>query len=797
MIPSACSVALPIPSPRPYSYAIPAALADRVMPGARVVVPVRRREMVGVVLSVGDPPERSLKPVLLAPDARAIVPGALLELARWMAGYYASPIGIVLRTMLPAALWGTSRLVATLLAPERAAGGVSRDVAGLLERGGGRMSAGALARKLRRPVWDVLQRLERAGAVFLETEPPDLGPAARTERYVALEKSLPTLLEREAEFGRARRQREAYEALEALDGEATVRHLVERLGFSRAVLSGLVARGLAHIDERERPRDPFADVEGVPPADPTPAQRAAISAVQALERGDALTLFGVTGSGKTLVYLEALRPLVEAGRGAIVLVPEIALTPQLVARFRERLEAPVVELHSGLSDGDRLRAWTAARAGTASVIIGTRSAVFAPLARPGLIVVDEEHDTSYKQQEGFRYSGRDLAVWRARALDVPVVLGSATPSLESIENARAGRYERLVLPDRTGSAGDPAVQLVDMRRHPPTDGLTQPLSAAIQAHLDAGGQALIYLNRRGFAPVLLCPACGQVAECLRCDARMVVHQRRAQLVCHHCGAERPLPSACPECQGELQAVGHGTERLEQALRERFGEAIVARVDRDAVRRRGELARQLDRVRRGDARVLVGTQMVTKGHDFPRVTLVGVVDTDQGLFGTDFRSSERLAQSLIQVAGRAGRAEHPGQVLIQTLFPEHPLLRVLLTSGYAGFAELALAERQQAGWPPFSYLALLRAEASGRPAAFAFLEQARDCAPEAGGRVQLLGPAPAPMERRSGRYRGQLLVRAETRASLQRFLSAWQPALEAATGSRRARWSLDVDPVELF
>ncbi len=582
--------------------------------------------------------------------------------------------------------------------------------------------------------------------------------------------------------------------LDAPDG-VEAEALDAAVGGWRRAMPLLAAKGL--VEHRTRPLVLPPVTPGTEAPRLTPPQQAAVERVLSSAGFRTFLLDGVTGSGKTEVYLRCIRAAIEARRQCLVLVPEIALTPQLVARFRERLEAPVVELHSGLSDGDRLRAWTAARAGTASVIIGTRSAVFAPLARPGLIVVDEEHDTSYKQQEGFRYSGRDLAVWRARALDVPVVLGSATPSLESIENARAGRYERLVLPDRTGSAGDPAVQLVDMRRHPPTDGLTQPLSAAIQAHLDAGGQALIYLNRRGFAPVLLCPACGQVAECLRCDARMVVHQRRAQLVCHHCGAERPLPSACPECQGELQAVGHGTERLEQALRERFGEAIVARVDRDAVRRRGELARQLDRVRRGDARALVGTQMVTKGHDFPRVTLVGVVDTDQGLFGTDFRSSERLAQSLIQVAGRAGRAEHPGQVLIQTLFPEHPLLRVLLTSGYAGFAELALAERQQAGWPPFSYLALLRAEASGRPAAFAFLEQARDCAPEAGGRVQLLGPAPAPMERRSGRYRGQLLVRAETRASLQRFLSAWRPALEAATGSRRARWSLDVDPVELF
>ncbi len=539
-----------------------------------------------------------------------------------------------------------------------------------------------------------------------------------------------------------------------------------------------------------------------PPARPGPelndAQRAAANAIEA-ERGfQSYLLEGVTGSGKTEVYLHAIARQLAAGRQSLVLVPEIGLTPQLVQRFRERLGVPVAVLHSGLADGERLRSWTAAAQGEAGVIIGTRSAVFTPLENPGLFIVDEEHDTSLKQQDGFRYSARDLLVWRARQLNVGVILGSATPALESLENARAGRYQHLRLPERPGTAQPPTVKLVDLRRHPAPDGLSQPLLAAVRRHLDADGQVLIYLNRRGYAPVLMCSHCGYVAECDRCDARMVLHRQRGKLVCHHCGAERAAPGHCPTCSHAMHTVGQGTERLQAALQEQFPDEALLRIDRDTTRRRGELAAQLERFRRGEARLLLGTQMLTKGHDFPALTLVGVIDADQGLFGTDFRASERLAQSFVQVSGRAGRADRPGEVLIQTASPEHPLLTTLVHDGYAAFAERALAERRAAGWPPFGFLALLRAEAARREAAFEFLDAALAAAqPLLTDGVFLLGPAPAPMERRQGRFRAQLLVQAKQRPAMQAFLQPWRLALEALKPGRRARWSLDVDPAELY
>jgi primosomal protein N' (replication factor Y) len=530
----------------------------------------------------------------------------------------------------------------------------------------------------------------------------------------------------------------------------------------------------------------------------TPDQRTSIDAINAETGFSAFLLEGVTGSGKTEVYLQCIQEQLTKNRQCLVLVPEIGLTPQLIDRFRRRLDTQIVAMHSGLSDGERLRAWSAARDGSANVIIGTRSAVFAPLARPGLIVVDEEHDGSLKQQDGFRYSARDIAVWRARQLDVPVILGSATPSFETLENANAGRYRHLSLPNRPGSARPPKIRLIDLRTQPAKDGLTEPLRNAIATHLEAGGQVLLFLDRRGFAPALLCTSCGYVAECGRCDSRMVVHHQKGKLRCHHCGSERKEPSQCPECHEGLLPVGQGTERLEGALRSLYPDHGIARIDRDTTRQRGEIQRRLESVRSGDTRILLGTRMLTKGHDFPNVTLVGIIDADQGLFGTDFRSSERLAQTIVQVSGRAGRGERPGEVHIQTLFPDHPLLTVLVQHGYARFAHDAMLERHAAGWPPFCFLALLRAESPSREPIYSFLNEARNLA--AGSRepgIQLLGPAPAPMERRSGRFRGQLLVRANNRAGLQRFLGTWRTDLDGLRSGRQARWSLDIDPVELF
>lgn len=538
---------------------------------------------------------------------------------------------------------------------------------------------------------------------------------------------------------------------------------------------------------------------GIEPAPTlTDEQKTAVNAINATDSFAAFLLEGVTGSGKTEVYLRSIQRQLAAGRQTLVLVPEIGLTPQLVDRFRRRLESRIVAIHSGLSDKERLCAWCSARDGSAGVVIGTRSAVFVPLRNLGLIVVDEEHDSSLKQQDGFRYSARDLAVWRARQLGLPIVLGSATPSFESLENMRAGRYSRLELPRRPGSARQPEIRRIDLRTQPARDGLTDPLRQAIARHLEADGQVLLYLNRRGYAPTLLCTTCGYLAECGRCDSRMVLHQGRDRLICHHCGADRPAIRECPECRQRMRPVGQGTERLEAALRELFPEHGIVRIDRDTTRRRGEIQRRLETVRSGASRLLLGTQMLTKGHDFPGVTLVAIIDADQGLFGTDFRSAERLAQSFIQVAGRAGRGDRPGEVYIQTLFPDHPLLDVLVKEGYGRFADQAMAERRRAGWPPYTYLALLRAESTRRPRTFGFLADARDLASEiAPGGIQILGPAPAPMERRSGRFRGQLLIRAKARSGMQQFIQEWRPGLDDLKTSRHARWSLDIDPVELF
>ena len=530
----------------------------------------------------------------------------------------------------------------------------------------------------------------------------------------------------------------------------------------------------------------------------TPQQDAVAAIGEAGGRFRQFLLHGVTGSGKTEVYLRSIERVVDQGLQALVLVPEIALTPQLVARFTERFQAPLAVLHSSRTDQERLHAWRAARSGEAPVVIGTRSAVFAPLARPGLIVVDEEHDASYKQQEGFRYSARDLALIRAQRLAVPVVLGSATPSLESLERVHAGRADLLVLPERAGGARPPTVSLIDLRQHAATQGIATPTVLAIKRHLEAGGQVLLYLNRRGYAPTLFCPACGWVAPCPRCDARLTVHRREHELVCHHCGTERPMPQACAQCGEPVHPVGQGTERIEETIGQLFPDVPLARIDRDAVRRRGALEDTLARVTRGEVRLLVGTQMLTKGHHFPGVTLVVVLNADQGLFGIDFRSSERLAQSIVQVAGRAGRAEQPGEVLIQTEYPEHPLLERLTTGGYDAFAAAALEERREAGWPPYARIAVLRAEAPRREPAHHFLEQARARAsPAADTKVEILGPAAAPMERRAGHHRAQLLLRAPGHAALQRLLAVWLPEIEALPEARRVRWSIDVDPLELF
>ncbi|MCP5328230.1 MAG: primosomal protein N' [Steroidobacteraceae bacterium] len=708
-------------------------------PGMRVAVPFGRQRLVGLIVAIAagsELPEQRLKPAWELLDAAPIVDAPLLALLRWAADYYHHPIGEVIAAALPK-----------------------------LAREG--------AKAVRELTW---WSLTAAGEDALAAGEPRRAPRQRA------------LLERLAGTGGVDADTLAEAALPGW----------------REAAKALVARGW--ISSSERPGGVWDTATQSASADPAPlpqlsdAQQAAVDAVLAAgeDRFHAWLLHGITGSGKTEVYLRLVERTLARRRRALVLVPEIGLTPQLVARFTARFATvPLALLHSGLTDGQRLAAWRRVLSGEARLVLGTRSAVFAPVPELGLIVIDEEHDASFKQQEGgFRYSARDLAIVRAQALDIPVMLGSATPALESLHNVATRRFRRLSLPRRAAHALPPTLRLIDLRQESVRAGLSTTATTTIERHLGEDGQVLVYINRRGYAPTLACKACGWVAPCADCDARMTVHLGAQRLRCHHCGADRPLPRQCTVCGYELRTVGQGTERVEETLTALFPQAPIARLDRDVVRHAGELEAVVGRVARGEARILVGTQMVTKGHDFPNVTLVVVLNADQGLFNTDFRAAERLAQTIVQVAGRAGRGDRPGEVLIQTEYPEHPLLRSLLTGGYDGFAETALRERREAAWPPFMRLAALRASGTAPEAATDFLAAARRLA-QPSPNLRVLGPAPAAMARRAGRHHAQLLVESTDRGALHRFLDAWLPEVGALPEARKVRWALDVDPLELF
>ncbi|HSN18693.1 MAG TPA: primosomal protein N' [Gammaproteobacteria bacterium] len=728
-------VAVPSPLYRDFDYLPPPdADLNALQPGMRLAVPFGRQELTGVLLDTADGSE---------------LPRAKLKAARRLL----DDTPVVPPEMLALARWAADyyrhpigEVVQTLL-----------PVA---------LRQGKAAARAATPLW-------RLNAVGRDADPGELVRAPRQRALHALLLRHPAGLEPSA--------------------------IADELPAPAAALRALAKRGW--VEDAVRVEGP-AHVEIPLPAiagrtDLNPAQQAAVGEItSALGGYKAFLLDGVTGSGKTEVYLAAIAATVASGRQALVLIPEINLTPQTLARFRARF-GQVAAFHSGLSDGERLATWLAARDGSAPVIVGTRSAAWLPLKSPGLFVVDEEHDASYKQQEGFRYSARDLTVVRAQRARVPVILGSATPSLESLHNAALGRYIHLQLPERAGVARHPVMKLLDIRSRRLVEGLSDLLLDAVKRHLASGGQVLLFLNRRGYAPTLMCHDCGAPEQCKRCDARMTLHGHH-RLVCHHCGAERPVPKQCPHCGSQsFGAFGQGTERIETALAELFPDAGVARIDRDSTRRKGSMERLLDEVQRGERRLLVGTQMLAKGHDFPNVTLVGVLDADQGLFSSDFRASERMAQLIIQVAGRAGRAEKAGEVLIQTHQPDHPLLNHLVREGYGSFAAAALQERRSSDLPPYAALALLRAESPGLAPPTAFLEAARDVlARRRIPGVSLLGPAPAPMERRAGRYRAHLLLQAGQRAPLQKLLAVALPELDELKQARKVRWSVDVDPVNL-
>ena len=530
----------------------------------------------------------------------------------------------------------------------------------------------------------------------------------------------------------------------------------------------------------------------------TAEQTTVLEALRKKEGFAAYLLEGVTGSGKTEIYLQRAADVIARGEQVLVLVPEIGLTPQLLDRFQKRFGAGVASFHSGLSENQRGDTWLRARAGEARIVIGTRSAVFVPFAKLGLIVVDEEHDVSFKQQEGFRYSARDLAILRAQRAKATVVLGSATPSLETLHNAQQGRYQHLHLKTRVREEAPPRVQALDVRGRALDHGLSPPMFEAVERHLKANGQVLLFINRRGFAPVLLCHDCGWSAPCTRCDAHMTLHRGRSKLVCHHCGAQQQAPVACPSCLSKnLVPVGQGTERVEEALRAKFPQHRVERFDSDRLRRAGELERLLADIRSGAIHILVGTQVLAKGHDFAGLSLVGIVSADQALYGSDFRAIERMGQLVTQVAGRAGRSGQGGEVILQTHEPQHPLLQILVREGYASLTTALMEERRMTGLPPFAHMALLRAESTQAAAPLRFLKEVRDLFLADTGSVQISDPIPAGMERRAGNTRAQLLLQCASRAALQKKLAVWVPQLDGLPSARQTRWSVDVDPYDLF
>ena len=530
-----------------------------------------------------------------------------------------------------------------------------------------------------------------------------------------------------------------------------------------------------------------------------PSQKQALEAIDHHHFNCSL-LDGVTGSGKTEIYLQSIEKILRYERQALVLIPEISLTPQTEKRFRDRFHVPIVTLHSGLTDKQRLNAWMQARSGQAKIILGTRSAIFTPLKAPGLIILDEEHDPSYKQQEGFRYSARDLAVIRAQQEHIPIILGSATPSLESLNNCHAGRYQHLVLSTRAGNAVQPDWQVIDLKTERSNAGIAATTLMAIDQTLKNNHQVLVFLNRRGFAPAMLCHQCGWTAECQHCDSRLTVHRARGRLICHHCDFQQRVPQQCPSCRSrELIAAGEGTERSEAFLQQYFPDTTVLRVDRDSTRKKGAMQEVFNTADSGESCILVGTQMLAKGHHFENVTLVAVLDADSGLFSPDFRSHERMGQLLTQVAGRSGRGIARGRVIVQTHQPDHPLLALLISQGYGHFARQLLPQRELMQLPPFRHMSVIRAESHRPDEADAFLRLARKIAEKLQvptPALNYLGPLPALMEKRAGRFRYVLRIDADQRPALQVLLSAVAVELENHKDSRRVRWSIDVDPQEL-
>ncbi|HLM68983.1 MAG TPA: primosomal protein N', partial [Longimicrobium sp.] len=721
-------VALPLPVPRTFTYAVPPALRAAARPGARVLVPFANREKIGwidKVVETAERPERA-KPISAVLDAQPSATGTILRLSRWIADYYLAPLGQVIRTALPAGLTDSSTDFVSLA---RDPGGtdLSPHEQKLVAWLAGREGPQPLPRVRRelgeRAWWPTIRRLESEGVVRVDTEGPRVEPPMRTRRVLKIARELPTLLARDEAFGRAKRQREAYEMLEGLGGRTESAHLTEALGFSPEVIRQLVKKGLVETEDEVVPRDPYAAMPNIqaPRLTPTAAQAGVIhTLVQAsrTRKPGTFLLRGVTGSGKTLVYIELLREVVDRqGKTAIVLVPEISLTPQTVGRFKAVFGDRVAVLHSALSDGERYDEWRSLRAGEKRIVVGARSAIFAPLDNLGAVIVDEEHEGSYKQAEAPRYHAREVAVVRSMIEGAVCVLGSATPSLESWTNAKAGKYNLVELPERVGGQPLPPIRIVDLKaerkRVKATTGplqepgpvvLADVLVEAVRERIKRGEQTILLLNRRGYATFVQCRECGLVWHCPQCNVSLTYHRRRGRLTCHYCLHEEASPSICAACGSrDLSFKGVGTEQVERSVEEAFPAARIARMDVDTTGGKWAHHTILGRVERGEVDILLGTQMIAKGLDFPNVTLVGVINADTGINLPDFRATERTFQLLTQVAGRAGRGPKGGEVFIQTALPNHYAIESATEHDFVGFAERELETRREPAYPPFSRL----------------------------------------------------------------------------------------------
>ncbi len=828
---SRVEVALPLPIYRTFTYAVQ---GEAPKPGTRVLVPFRREERIGWV--TGGPPDpdvEKVKSVLDILEDTPSVPADLLELCGWMASYYVTPLGIAIRAAMPAVLSDVSRdyLAPTGVLANNLRAREARLLAWLTDHKGPQRVRTARKALGMGSIWPEVRSLMASGVITHETVAPP-APSVKTRRTVRITRALQNLLERDEAFGRAVRQKEAYAFIEASGGSVELARLTGEGSFSRGVVSELEKKGLVDVTDEEEIRDPFSGASPEPPPDLTPtadqqvALDALIAALDDPQPGPFL-LQGITGSGKTLVYIELLREALARGRTAIVLVPEISLTPQTVSRFRAHFGDEVAVLHSGLSSGERYDAWRLLRRGERRIAVGARSALFAPLQNIGVVVVDEEHDGSYKQSEAPRYHARDLAVVRARAHKAVCVLGSATPSLESWHNSSLGKFRRLLLPERAGGGRLPEVRVIDLRSerkkgkkasganvttNSGSSGsirgggvLTTDLVTEIDIRLARSEQVILLLNRRGYSAFVQCRECGEVEQCENCSISLTYHRTTQRIVCHHCRFEAPAPSRCVRCgSSDLSFRGLGTEQVERIAIETFPEARLARMDVDTTSGKWAHQRILDRVGSGEIDILLGTQMIAKGLDFPRVTLVGVVNADTGMHLPDFRASERTFQLLSQVAGRAGRSALGGEVIIQTSLPDHYAVRAAVTHDFESFAVRELAEREHPIYPPHVRIInvilsspdqRLLARASEDTTAWIRAGLVRRASAGASGEVELVGPAPAPIEKLHGRWRWHFILRSDSPRALSAVAHALVERYRLPPGD--IRLALDRDPVALL